>query len=167
MKQVESFIYLGTQIHQDGRYIPEIERRIAMAKNAYGQMSVLFKSRSIYQSTDNLWTKQRLLNTYMCIYPTLTYASECWTISEVARKTIEAAEMWFYRLILRISYTDNITNEEVLKRMDTEKILMRRIRKQQMVFLRHALRNKEIENLMVTEKLEGKRGVGGPRLPGA
>ena len=34
VKQVESFIYLGTRIHQDGRCIQEIERRIAMAKNA-------------------------------------------------------------------------------------------------------------------------------------
>ena len=48
--------------------------------------------------------------------------------------------------------------------MDTERILMRRIRKQQMVFLGHVLRNKEIENLIVTGKLEGKRGVGRPRL---
>ena len=79
-------MYLGTQIHQDGRCIHEIERRIAMAKNAYGQMSVRFKSSSI-----SLSTKQRLPNTY--IYPILTYASECWTISEVARKKIEAAEM--------------------------------------------------------------------------
>ena len=48
--------------------------------------------------------------------------------------------------------------------MDTERILMRRIRKQQMVLLGHVLRNKEIENLIVTGKLEGKRGVGRPRL---
>ena len=95
VKQVEFFIYFGTQIHQDGRCIQEIERRIAMAKNAYEQMSELLKSRST-----SLTTKQRLLNTY--IYPILIYASECWTITEVARKKIEAAEMRFYRLILRI-----------------------------------------------------------------
>ena len=85
VKQVESFIYLGTQLHQDGRCIQEIER-IAMAKNAYEQMSELFKSPLI-----SLTTKQRLPNTY--IYPILIYATECWTITEVARKKIEAAEM--------------------------------------------------------------------------
>ena len=37
VKQVESFIYLGTQIHQDGRCIQEIERRIAMAKMRTGR----------------------------------------------------------------------------------------------------------------------------------
>ena len=43
-------------------------------------------------------------------------------------------------------------------------MLMRRIRKQQMAFFGHVLRNKEIENLIVTEKLQGKRSVGRPRL---
>ena len=41
------------------------------------------------------------------------YACESWTISAELRRRIQAMEMWFYRKILRISYKDHVTNEEV------------------------------------------------------
>ena len=42
IRQVESFIYLGTLINQDGRCDNEILGRIAMAKDAYSKMSKFF-----------------------------------------------------------------------------------------------------------------------------
>ena len=48
IRQVESFIYLGTSINQDGRCDNEILRKIAMAKIAYSKMSKLFKSHIRY-----------------------------------------------------------------------------------------------------------------------
>ena len=78
IRQVESFIYLGTLINQDGRCDNEILRRIAMAKDAYSKMSKLFKNHKI-----SLGTKKRLLKCY--IRPILLYGSECWTISTKMR----------------------------------------------------------------------------------
>ena len=41
------------------------------------------------------------------------YACESWTLSAELRRKIQAMEMRCYRKILRISYKDHVTNEEV------------------------------------------------------
>ena len=79
-------------------------------------------------------------------------------------KRLEAAEMWFYRRILRVSYADHITNEEVLDRLSITRQLINQIRKRQIEFFGHVIRNKELENIIVTGKLDGKRSRGRPRL---
>ena len=42
----------------------------------------------------------------------LQYACESWTLTAELQR-IQAMEMMFYRKILRISYKDHVTNEEV------------------------------------------------------
>src|SRR5437870_13731561 len=98
------------------------------------------------------------------VYSILLYASECWTISAGMAKKVEAAEMWFYRRILRISYKKHTTNEEVLNRMATKRNLIITIRRRQMCFFGHVMRNKEIENFSITEKIEGKLCRGRQRI---
>ena len=39
-------------------------------------------------------------------------------------KKIEAAEMWFFRRMLKISWTDRVRNDEVLLRAGTEREIM-------------------------------------------
>ena len=41
------------------------------------------------------------------------YARESWTLPAELQRRIEAMEMRCYRRILRISYKDHVTNEEV------------------------------------------------------
>ena len=53
-------------------------------------------------------TKFRVLKTY--VWSTLTYGCECWTITSDIEKKIEAAEMWFIRRMLRISWAEKKTN---------------------------------------------------------
>ena len=92
------------------------------------------------------------------------YASECWTLSADMTKRLEAVEMWFYRRILRISYTKHITNEEVLNRMATTRNLIITVRRRQMSFFGHVMRNKEIEHFSISGKIEGKRCRGRQRI---
>ena len=127
IKQVENFKYLGTWITNDGKCDKEIKARIAMAKETYYKLSNIFHNHNI-----RLSTKPNVLNTY--VYSILLYASECWTLSAAMIKRLEAVEMWFYRRILRISYTKHITNEEVLNRMATTRKLINTVRSRQMSF---------------------------------
>ena len=43
----------------------------------------------------------------------LLYACESWTLTAELREIIQAIKMRCYRKILRISYKDHVTNEEV------------------------------------------------------
>ena len=116
-KAGENFRCLGTWITIDGKCDKEIKTRIAMAKETFYKLTNIFHNHNI-----RLSTKLNVLNTY--VYSILLYASECWTMSAAMTKRLEAVEMWFYRRILRISYTKHITNEEVLNRMATTRKLI-------------------------------------------
>ena len=77
-------------ITSDGKFITEIKKRIATAKDAFQKLSLILKNRSI-----SMTTKFRVLKTY--VWSTLTYWCECWTITSDIEKKIEAEEMWFYQ----------------------------------------------------------------------
>ena len=58
---------------------------------------------------------------------------------------IAAAEMWFLRRILRVSWADGVTNEEVLRRAGTHRELLNQVRGRQMKFLGHVYRKDDVE----------------------
>ena len=65
---------------------------------------------------------------------------------------------------MRISWKDHISNEEVLRIANTERSLIKNIRQRQISFLGHIMRIEKIEHLVVTGKIECKKGRGRPRL---
>ena len=72
--------------------------------------------------------------------------------------------MWFSIRILRISWTDRVTNEEVLRRAGVKRTLLKVIRKRQLEFLGHVMRKEQLENLSITGKFNGKRSIGRQRM---
>ena len=156
IKQSNSFVYLGSLITRDGRSNQEVEKRIVIAKGAFQKMRSLLGNNRI-----NSLTRVRALKTY--VWSTLTYGSESWTLSRELINRLNAAEMWFYRRMLRIRWTDRITNEEVLRRIGMQRTLVKDIRRRQMNFLGHILRKEKIEHLCLTGKIEGRRARGRQR----
>ena len=102
--------------------------------------------------------KFRVLKTY--VWSTLTYGCECWTITSDIEKKIEAAEMWFIRRMLRISWTEKKTNVNVLREGNVQRSLLKTIKKRQMEFLGHVCRRRGLEFLSLTGEVEGKRDTG-------
>ena len=107
-------------------------------------------------------TRTRVLQCY--VLPILKYACESWTISKEMEKRINASEMWFFRRMLRISWTSHTSNEDVLIRANTERKLLPMIRTHQLKFLGHCLRKAGIERLTLTGKIAGKRARGRQRM---
>ena len=154
--QIKKFSYLGSMITEDGRCETEIKRRIGMAKDAFQKMKSILRNTHI-----SMTTKRRILECY--IFPILSYASECWTISKCMEKRLEAAEVWFYRRMLRISWIDRVSNAEVFRRAGVQRTLFQSIRKHQMEFYGHIMRKQELEALSATGKIEGTRSRGRQR----
>ena len=75
----------------------------------------------------------RVLKTY--VWSILLYGCETWTITAETKKNLEAAEMWFYRRMLRISWKEKRTNESILEETNQERSLINTIRKRQLKFL--------------------------------
>ena len=72
--------------------------------------------------------------------------------------------MGFYRYMLEIPWTGHVTNEEVLKKIGIERKLLPTVRKRQLEFLGHVMREESLENLALTERTEGKKSRGRPRI---
>jgi len=153
IKQVSSFNYLGSTISEDARCVNEIKRRIILAKSAFSKLDKILRNVSL-----SMKTRLRVLDCY--IHPVLSYGSEAWAITSEMRKRLESCEVWFLRRMMRISWKDKVSNEEVFRRAGTCRKLINDLRMRQMSFLGHVMRKGELENLAITGKVEGKRSRG-------
>ena len=125
LEQVERYKYLGSIVTRDARCVEEIKTRINIAKNAFNKIKHLATNRSI-----SLNLRKRFVKSY--VWSTLMYGCEAWTINKNMVKRIEAAEMWFYRRMLKISWSDRVRNVEVLQRAGTRREIMTAIRQRQL-----------------------------------
>jgi len=158
LEQVSQYKYLGSWISDDGRCELDVKTRIAMAKNA------IWKHKELLRGNINLQVKKRILQCY--VYPVLKYSCESWTMNKDIVRRINAFEQWCYRRLLKIKWTDKISNEEVLKRMNEDELcLYKNIQKQKMSFTGHVLRGSSGEaTLQILEgKLEATTAQGRPR----
>ena len=85
-----------------------IKCRIAIAKQAFT------KNKKILCSNVYMSLRVRLVKTLVWSV-LLQYRSETWTMKKEERKRIEAFEMWVWRRMAKVSWTETKTNEEVLK----------------------------------------------------
>ena len=84
-------------------------------------------------------------------------------MSVAMQKKLDAFETSLYRRMLRISWKDIVTNEEVYRRMNMKQSLLVDIVHRQMSFLGHVLRKEEMDNLVVTGFVDGKHARGRQR----
>ncbi|CAG9826494.1 unnamed protein product [Diabrotica balteata] len=62
----------------------------------------------------------RLRTTRCYIFSIILYGAETCTLKKCNLKIIAAFELWLYRRVLKISWTDRITNKDVLGRVGKE-----------------------------------------------
>jgi len=72
--------------------------------------------------------------------------------------------MWFRRRMMKISWMDKVSNDEVLLGANTTTQLMQTIITRQIRFVGHVIRKGKLEYLMLAGKIEGKRARGRQRL---
>jgi hypothetical protein len=84
----------------------EIKSRFAMAKGAFN------KKRDLFTCNIDLELRKKLINCY--IWSIALYGAEIGTVWGVDQKQLENFEMWCWRRMEKISWTDRVRNEEVL-----------------------------------------------------
>ena len=96
----------------------------------------------------------------------LKYGCESWTLNKTLIKRIDAFKQSCYKRILKVSWKDRVSNEQVLHRMGEEKLHFRKnIVKQKLAYVGHVLKGSSGLNalLVLGEKFDGKRTRGRPR----
>ena len=157
LENVNDFKYLGSIKSNNGSCGKDIKTRIGMAKQKTVEYNNIWKDRGI-----PLGLKLKILESL--IWPILTYGCEAWTLRKYEEQKIEAAEMWLYRRLLRVKWTERRTNESILSQLNIKRHLLRTINKRKLKYIGHAFRNKHTDLMKTTAqgKVEAKRRKGRP-----
>ena len=73
-------------------------------------------------------------------------------------------EMWIWRRMERISWTNKITNEEVLRRVGEKRSMVETIVRRKKNWIGHIMRGDGLMKEVMEGKMEGKRGRGRKRI---
>ena len=149
-------VYLGYMATEDGKCGKEIKSRIRIARTAFESMAKILTSRNI-----SIELRSRIAKCY--IWSTLLYGAETWTLSKVTSDKLEAFEMWLYRRMLRISWKERKTNEEVLNKMKTKRSLLNTLKKRKCQYFEDILRGNGVQRLLMEGRINGRIGRGRPR----
>ena len=148
-ENVEWFKYLGSILTNDGRCTCESKARIPMAKAAFNK-----KKKAIFTSKLDLYLRKKLVKCY--IWSMALYGAETWTLRAADQKYPECLEMWCRR---KISWTEHVTNEEVLLRVNEQRNILHEIRKRKANWIGHILRRNCLLNQVIEGKIKGEMEV--------
>ena len=94
--------------------------------------------------------KKKLVKCY--IWSVALYGAETWTLQAVGQKHLESFEMWCWRRMEKISWTDHVRNEEAILRVKEQRNILHEISKRKANWIGHILRR----NCLLQRVIEGK-----------
>ena len=119
---------------------------------------------SILKSRDiNLPTKVCLVKA--TVFPVVMYGCESWTIKKAEHRKIDAFELWFWRRLLRVSWTGRRSNQSILKEASPGCSLEGLMLKLELQYFGHLMgRADSLEKTVMLGKIEGRRRRGQQRM---
>ena len=152
METVTDFILGDSEIMADFYCSHEIKRHLFLRRKAMTNLDSILKSRDI-----TLPTKVHLVKAM--VFPVVTYGCESWTIKKAEGQRIDAFELWCWRRLLRVPWTERRSNQFILKEISPEYSLEGLMPKLQ--YSGHLMRRTDsLEKTLMLRKIEGGRRRG-------
>jgi len=126
-----------------------------MAKTAFN------KKRALFASTLDLELRKKLVKCY--IWSIALYGAQTWTLRAVDQKHLESFEMWCWRRLEKIIWTEHVRNEEVLPRVKEQRYILHEISKRKANWIGHILRRNCLLQRLIEGKIKGGIEVTGRR----
>ena len=156
---VRSFQNLGSVITDEGSK-PEILSRIAQTTAAMTRLKPVWNDRSISLSSKIRLMRSRVTSMFL-------YTCESCTLTAELQKIIQALEMRCYRKILRTSYQDHVTNEEVhakiQKAIGPHEDLLTIVKRRKLQWYGHVSRSSDLAKTILQGTVKGERRQGRQR----
>ena len=121
---------------------------------SYANLDSILKSRDII-----LPTKVHLVKAM--IFPVVMYGCESWTLKKAECQRIDAFELWYWRILLRVPWTARRSNQSILKEINPGISLEGLMLKLKLQYFGHLMRI--VDSLEKTLMLGG---IGGRRRRG-
>ena len=94
---------------------------------------------SILKSRDiTLPTKVHLVE--VMVFPVVMYGCESWTIKKAEHRRIDTFELWCWRRLLRVPWTERRSNQSILKKISPEYSLEGLMLKLKLQYFGHLVR---------------------------
>ena len=153
METVTDFIFWGSKISADGDCSHEIKRRLVLERKTMTRLDSILKRDII------LLTKVHLIKAM--VFPGVMYRCESWTIKKAECQRIDAFELWCWRRLLRVPWTERRPNQSILREISHKYLLQGLMPKLKLQYLGHLIqRTDSLEKTLMLEKIEGRRRRG-------
>ena len=113
MEIVTDIIFLGSKITADSGCSQSIKDECSLEERRMRNLDSMLKSRDITLSTKVPIVKAM-------IFPVVMYGCESWTIKKAKRQRIGTFELWYWRTLLRVPWTERRSNQSILKEINRE-----------------------------------------------
>ena len=113
METVRDFIFWGSKITADGDCSHEIKRHLLLGRKVMTNLDSILKVRDI------TWLTKICLVKAM-VFPVVMFGCESWTIKKAECQRIDAFELWCWRRLLRVPWSDRRSNQSILKEISPE-----------------------------------------------
>ena len=119
---------------------------------------------SVLKSRDiTLPTKVHLVKAM--VFPVVMYECESWTIKKAECRRIDAFELWCWRRLLRVPWTERRSNQSILKEISPGCSLEGLMVKLKLQYFGHLMRRADsFEKTLMLGRIEGRKRRGQPRM---
>ena len=118
----------------------------------------IFKSRDI-----TLLTKVHLVKAL--VFPVVMYGCESWNVKKAERRRIDAFELWCWRRLLRVPWTEKRSNQSILKEISPGISLEGMMVKLKLQYFGHLMRRVDsLEKTLMLGGIGGRRRRGRQRM---
>ena len=111
MEAVTDFIFLGSKITVDSNCSHEIKKHLLLGRK-------LWYTWTAYSKTETSLCQQRCVKTMTV--PVVMYRCENWAIKKFEHQRIDAFELWCWRRLLRVLWTERRSNQSILMEINPD-----------------------------------------------
>ena len=110
---VTDFILGGSKITGDGDCSREIKKHLFLERQAMTSLDSILKRKDITFPTKVCLVKAM-------VFPVVMYGCESWTIKKAECQRTDIFELWRWRRLLRVPWTERRSNQSILKEISPE-----------------------------------------------
>ena len=136
----------------------KLKRCLLLGRKVMTNLDSILKSRDI-----TLPTKVCLVKAM--VFPVVIYGCESWTLKKAENRRIDAFELWCWRRLLRVPWTERRSNQSILKEISPGCSLEGWMLKLKLQYFGHLMQRADsLEKTLTLGKIEGRRRRGQQRM---